>query len=384
MISVREMLKLPALSGSYLLAGQNGLDRKIKYLDILEVPDAENWLAPDEFLLTTAFAFKDSEDGLKKIITAGADKKVAGFGIKLGRYINVLPEQVIQIANSYSMPIISLPTHIPYVEIIKEVMSKIIKSDENTEKSIEKTDLLIQLINDETETAFDELESFGWERGTPIRIGLLSSSPCFSDEEIALFRYILLKSDLDFILASQQDDIFILLRDTQIGNLHNAIHSFENRLKRKKILLSLSEPRPFSKCIRHCLYEAKIAIKIAKILGYSSCIIPFSDVKLLSLILEHPQIKDLVLVASNMLSPLIEHDNLKGSELFETLKVYLESGRNQQTASSLLNIHRNTLKYRINQIEDLLGNQYLADQNTPLLWLAIFLCSTLHNKTDFD
>ncbi|MBC7130908.1 PucR family transcriptional regulator ligand-binding domain-containing protein, partial [Candidatus Bathyarchaeota archaeon] len=189
MISVREMLKLPALSGSYLLAGQNGLDRKIKYLDILEVPDAENWLAPDEFLLTTAFAFKDSEDGLKKIITAGADKKVAGFGIKLGRYINVLPEQVIQIANSYSMPIISLPTHIPYVEIIKEVMSKIIKSEENTEKSIKKTDLLIQLINDETETAFDELESFGWERGTPIRIGLLSSSPCFSDEEIALFRY---------------------------------------------------------------------------------------------------------------------------------------------------------------------------------------------------
>lgn len=48
---------------------------------------------------------------------------------------------------------------------------------------------------------------------------------------------------------------------------------------------------------------------------------------------------------------LYDQDN--GTELCETLRVYLRQERNQSETARLLNIHRNTLKYRLERIHDL-------------------------------
>ena len=42
-------------------------------------------------------------------------------------------------------------------------------------------------------------------------------------------------------------------------------------------------------------------------------------------------------------------------ELFNTLRVYTEAGFNKARAAQMLFIHRNTINYRIQQIEQLCG-----------------------------
>ena len=52
---------------------------------------------------------------------------------------------------------------------------------------------------------------------------------------------------------------------------------------------------------------------------------------------------------------LARYDAKKGMELFNTLRVYTEAGFNKARAAQMLFIHRNTINYRIQQIEQLCG-----------------------------
>jgi purine catabolism regulator len=65
--------------------------------------------------------------------------------------------------------------------------------------------------------------------------------------------------------------------------------------------------------------------------------------------------------ATSMLGPLEQHDHRRGSELIATLDAYLQLGGALAQAAERLNIHRNTLSYRLGRIGDLTGR----DLNDP-------------------
>ena len=59
---------------------------------------------------------------------------------------------------------------------------------------------------------------------------------------------------------------------------------------------------------------------------------------------------------------LEKYDLKNSSNLLETLEIYLEKQKNIGLAAECLYIHRNTMKYRINRIEEILGCN-LKDDN---------------------
>ncbi|MDR1319920.1 MAG: helix-turn-helix domain-containing protein [Gracilibacteraceae bacterium] len=54
-----------------------------------------------------------------------------------------------------------------------------------------------------------------------------------------------------------------------------------------------------------------------------------------------------------MLDLLLEHDARNGANLYETLRIYLESGKNVKKCAERLYLHRSTLYYRLNRIKEL-------------------------------
>ncbi|MBE6479904.1 MAG: hypothetical protein E7Z98_05270 [Olsenella sp.] len=64
---------------------------------------------------------------------------------------------------------------------------------------------------------------------------------------------------------------------------------------------------------------------------------------------------DLVSLCHPALLKLIAHDEKKGSELAETLFCYLQTGCSTPKAAKMLNVHKNTLLYRIGKIGEMLG-----------------------------
>jgi purine catabolism regulator len=71
------------------------------------------------------------------------------------------------------------------------------------------------------------------------------------------------------------------------------------------------------------------------------------------------------------LGPLIEHDQTRGSELLRTLKIYLDHDGSKQIAAQRLFIVRQSLYYRLDQIEQLLGTDYMQPEKRLALQVAI-------------
>jgi PucR family transcriptional regulator, purine catabolism regulatory protein len=123
---LREVLETPSLTGARVLAGAAGMDRRVTRLNVMEVPDIGAWVKPDEFLLTTAYPLRDRPEALPALIEDLDAKGLAGLGIKLGRYLDEVPAEMLAVADRLGFPIVQLPDGVSFDEIFNEVLTGIL------------------------------------------------------------------------------------------------------------------------------------------------------------------------------------------------------------------------------------------------------------------
>lgn len=128
---VKDLFKLNKdFKGFKILAGKNGLNNKITNVDIMEVPDGMYWTKPNDFIITTGYCIKKGDTSLEYIIRTMIDKKAAALGIKIGRFIDEIPKEILELADKYNFPIIFIPINTSYANIMGPILSTL-KSSEN-------------------------------------------------------------------------------------------------------------------------------------------------------------------------------------------------------------------------------------------------------------
>lgn len=130
-ISLEKLLTMDVLKGGKVLAGASGMSKRITKVNVMEVPDIIEWVSEGEFLLTTAYSIKDNIDVLLDIIPKLDKKGVVGIGIKVGRYINELPQDIIELANTLGFPIIQVPFCVSHTEVISGILTEVINDQMN-------------------------------------------------------------------------------------------------------------------------------------------------------------------------------------------------------------------------------------------------------------
>jgi purine catabolism regulator len=58
-VTLQELLQTPSLSKARVVAGAAGLSRMVARLNVMEVPDIQAWVKPDELLLTTGYPLRE-------------------------------------------------------------------------------------------------------------------------------------------------------------------------------------------------------------------------------------------------------------------------------------------------------------------------------------
>lgn len=125
-ITVENMLKLDNFFEFKVIAGHNGLQREITSVSVMEAPDVNDWVKGGEFFITTGYCMKDNPKAFEDLIINMNNSGVSALGIKLNRFIEELPERVVNTANRLSFPLIECPINFAFVEIINPVLSTII------------------------------------------------------------------------------------------------------------------------------------------------------------------------------------------------------------------------------------------------------------------
>lgn len=109
LLTVKELLTIPSLEGLVVVGGEAGLNNKISLVNIMENPDAFDWLSPNELLLSTGYIFKDNIELQNQIIKELAELNCSGLVVKTKRYFDKLPDNMIEKANEYGLPVLELP-----------------------------------------------------------------------------------------------------------------------------------------------------------------------------------------------------------------------------------------------------------------------------------
>lgn len=109
-------------------SGDRGLDNNISTITVMDAPDMYNWMKGNEFLITSGYPFKDCSEKFAYTILKLKDKNVTALGIKISRFIKKLPDIVIETSNSVDLPIINIPDHYAFSDIINPGLTTIINS----------------------------------------------------------------------------------------------------------------------------------------------------------------------------------------------------------------------------------------------------------------
>lgn len=76
-------------------------------------------------------------------------------------------------------------------------------------------------------------------------------------------------------------------------------------------------------------------------------------------------------VHRSVLGPLVDYDQHQGTQLQQTLRVFLEHNRSWQKTAQHLNIHKQTLVYRVRRIEEITGRSLDRTEDVAVLWIAL-------------
>lgn len=126
MAKVSDLLRLPAFRGIHVLSGENGLQRKVEHVTVMEVPDIKRWLKGNDFLITSFYSVRKSEEAQCRLIEDLADTCCC-VAVKTGQYVNVISERVKETADRCSLPLLEIPFKTPYIDLLMNVMNLILK-----------------------------------------------------------------------------------------------------------------------------------------------------------------------------------------------------------------------------------------------------------------
>jgi purine catabolism regulator len=135
----------------------------------------------------------------------------------------------------------------------------------------------------------------------------------------------------------------------------------------------ISHPQHKLGSLRGAYREAKDAVSIAHELGEYDVTTFYGELKLYQLLLalKAHSLDHLQRFYDDTLRPLVEHDNRKQSDLIRTLNGFFEANGNLARAAGDLDVHRNTLVYRLDKITELTGLDLNDADNRLILHLAL-------------
>ena len=133
--TVAQVLEMGAvLAGEpRVVAGEESLDRLVRWVHAIELPDAARLLRGGELVLTTGIALPDEEGLLGTYVAELADVGVSAVAVELGRrYTHGLPGRFVAAAAEVGLPLIVFGREVPFVAITEAVHGRII--DEQLEE----------------------------------------------------------------------------------------------------------------------------------------------------------------------------------------------------------------------------------------------------------
>jgi len=379
-ISVKDIIKLDSLKKINLVGGEAGLEKYIEWIYVAECfenpLEGIKWLQGGEIIFITGVGIKDNIEILLELIKGISEKNGSGLIVNIGPYIKSIPEEAIKLADKLEVPLFTLPWEVKLVEVSREISNAIVLSriEENS-----LTHFLSNILFGDGEIEGDAIQKaayFGYNLAGEccicvididgferyLKLKKLEDEVSISKIKITfrkIVQDILEKHALKVPIIDKDDAVIFFIRSEEncMNRLDKALKEIQEIIKKRMDDLSVSVGIGNSykdlKMMKQSLNEAELAIDSAKCQGLDDTITKYKDIGIYGLLFSISNRTVLENYFSEVLGA-INNDN-KDNNLIEILETYLNENCNITVTAERLFLHRNTLKYKIKKIEELLN-----------------------------
>ena len=185
------------------------------------------------------------------------------------------------------------------------------------------------------------------------------------------------------LVGMQSDSVFLLLplnRSAEIGEFIAFGKRIQNAVRASLPDISISvgigrvagDPSQISRSFQ----EAQFALRTIAVNHKKNSVVAYEELGVIPLLLQSENQSELISFMQSFLGRLVDYDAENATELVSTLQTYLNNNGHLQPTASACHIHINSLKYRIQRIEDILGLNLHDGQTRFNLALALSIRST--------
>ncbi|NLY46968.1 MAG: hypothetical protein GX053_13415 [Tissierella sp.] len=383
MVTVKEVLSIPALRRLSVIGGEEGLSKRVSYVTVMEVPDIVRWLKGNDFVITSLYAFKDDLEEQLNLIDKLADNHCSCLAVKTGQYIKELDKSIIDRANQRGLVLVKIPSEITYIEIIVNAMDKILKN-RDIDYIIEKymKDIIYNNIDNE-EILFERgnLLGFNIRNSSTLAITLNSTIKELDNDKINTLRKVTksIAKESDSLLKFTYNPVVtvggkssVLFFSDEASNIENnmpqiikLINKNITKYSLKDILVGVGPIGSGLEGLKDSYFKSMEVIKIGPLVNEKVGIYYYKDM-------------DIYITLEKYLRDC-------GSEVFEGVFNHLDKdflltldsfyGNNMDvnlTADDLF-IHKNTVRYRLKKIKEITGyDTSIFEDNFKLYLFLIY------------
>lgn len=127
MFRVRDLLNLPVFQDVKLVAGEQGLERVVRWVHVIDIPDMDPWIRGGELVLTTGAAWPADRRQREVIVERLAAKGLSALLIATGRFLETVPPEIRRMGEALQVPIFDAPFALPFVDITESVHRAILE-----------------------------------------------------------------------------------------------------------------------------------------------------------------------------------------------------------------------------------------------------------------
>jgi purine catabolism regulator len=124
--TLKDALGLSKMRRARVVAGADGLDRPVRWVHILDIPDIVPWVSANDLVLTNAYGFATNPESMDRLVERLDDKRVSGLMVGMGLFIQELPEAMLEEANARSFPVIEIPWKVRFEDLTLELIQGIL------------------------------------------------------------------------------------------------------------------------------------------------------------------------------------------------------------------------------------------------------------------
>lgn len=377
-ITIEDILLLEEFSECTILTGKNNLDSILTTVTVVEAPLDEPWIAksleqevfkyPGDFNISLLYAYRERKEEILKLIKVLVREEASALCI-LDGVVDMLPQEAIDYAESCGFPIMLLPFDVTYAHIITRIMEMIIKDQKdlaqelrikellNSKNSAEKIREISRTINEKFEDhhIVAKVKLLDHVKKSPIWLWDL-----FKNKN----RYSVFKFE-DYLLC-----VFTFKEDTHEALLEKCRLILE-RLSAYDVVekVGVSSLKEDLIDLPSAIKESEIALKFSK--TDSSTLVHYDKMGIYQLLLPLRSNEIFVEFSNRIVQKILDNEKHNKELLLNTVQVYVNLNCNTRETALALDIHENSVRYRLNQIREILDSDLSYYELDELLSIAL-------------